>query len=38
MQELARLYEAEPLSEVLWCLATVESTARAFEAAPVSED
>jgi hypothetical protein len=36
-QELARLYEQEPLSEVLWCLATVESAARAFQAAPVAE-
>lgn len=31
-EELARLYEEEPLSEVLWCLATVESAAKAFDA------
>jgi hypothetical protein len=36
-QELARLYEEEPLSEVLWCLATLELAAQAFEAAPAPE-
>jgi hypothetical protein len=31
-QELGRLYEDEPVSEALWCLATSELTAKAFDA------